>query len=137
MSSVCINGFDQEKCEGDGIAIVDLAGGSTLKRPYHQRSPVGEHGSLIALCSTCLGTVKIVEKYSDRTKICLQRLKRRRQGAYTTIWQGLLNKIPKKVEPRTRRGTMSTMPAGSISESEYDRGARTNDFLLTKISGRR
>ena len=134
LASICINCYDQEKVEGDGIAIVDLDGGSSLKRAYQQQLPVGAHGSRIALCSSCLNSVASISNFTHRTKLCLQRLLRRRQGAYHQVWQGLLHKIPKKLEMRKRKRCREAVTSSSILKSELDRGAGTNDYLLSLIS---
>lgn len=100
-----------------GIVVVDVEGGSSLKRSYQQFMPIGAFGSRIALCSTCLDSVVNVPRHADRQKLCLQRLKRRKQGSCMLVWNNLINKLP------TRNDT----------HPEQRGGAKVNDFLLKRI----
>jgi len=104
-----------------GVVVLDMAGGSSLKRSYQQHMPIGAFGSRIALCVSCLHDVQSVPAFAARRKQSLQRLRRRKQGLCTLVWNELLNKIP---ADRTK----SKADAGA-----HAHGAHGNDFLLRRV----
>lgn len=120
LSNVCINCYEGAPSRR-GVVVIDVAGGSSLKRAYQQHMPVGAFGSRLALCVSCLHEVTSVASFAERQKCCLQRLRRRRQGSYSLAWNELLNKIPAE--------------KSNVEAREGGQGAHGNDFLLRQIGG--
>ena len=129
LSNMCINCYDtryiEDRESNVGVVVVDIDGGFLLKSSYQQHIPIGAFGSRIALCSLCVQSVTDVSNFSDRKKLCLQRLKHRRQGAFDIVWNKLLDKIPLR---------LTTARAKDMFEGDgHPSGAYANDFLLRHV----
>jgi len=136
LSNVCINCYE-DSMDGTarsqrGVVVIDIAGGSSLKRSYQQHMPVGSFGSRIALCVSCLQNVQRVQSFAERQKQSLQRLRRRKQGLYTLVWNELLNKIP--VDKAHAVGKMGVSSGDRGRGQGQGQGAHGNDFLLRRVA---